>query len=64
MFEIYVGPALASWRLVSVLDDWCPAFPGPFLYYSSRRHVPAALRAFIDFVRTGKAGATAAHSDS
>jgi DNA-binding transcriptional LysR family regulator len=24
-------------------------FPGPFLYYPSRRQVPPALRAFIDF---------------
>jgi DNA-binding transcriptional LysR family regulator len=54
MFEDYVRPALKSGHLVSVLDEWCPAFPGPFLYYSSRRHVPAALRAFIDFVRGGK----------
>ncbi len=57
MFEDYVRPALKSGRLANVLDDWCPEFPGPFLYYSSRRHVPAALRAFIDFMRAGRAGA-------
>jgi DNA-binding transcriptional LysR family regulator len=35
--------------LVSLLQDWCEPFPGPFLYYPSRRQVPPALRAFIDF---------------
>jgi len=57
MFEDFVRPALKAGRLVTVLDDWCPEFPGPFLYYSSRRHVPAALRAFIDFMRERSAGA-------
>lgn len=28
---------------------------GPFLYYPSRRHMPAALRAFIDFVGSSRA---------
>jgi DNA-binding transcriptional LysR family regulator len=37
--------------LIRVLADWCPPFPGYFLYYSSHRHVPAKLRAFIDFLR-------------
>jgi len=50
-FEDYVRPAIESGRLVSVLDDWCASFPGPFLYYPSRRHMPSGLRAFIDFVR-------------
>jgi DNA-binding transcriptional LysR family regulator len=46
----YVREALKSGALVSVLEDWCEPFPGPFLYYPSRRQVPPALRAFIDFV--------------
>ncbi|MGE0007934.1 MAG: LysR family transcriptional regulator [Parvibaculaceae bacterium] len=50
-FEDFVRPALAAGRLVEALAFWCPCFPGPSLYYPSRRHVPAALRAFIGFVR-------------
>ncbi|MBB1649758.1 hypothetical protein [Delftia sp. UME58] len=37
--------------LVAVLGD-CAAPPGRFcLYYSRRRHLPAALRALVDFLR-------------
>ncbi|MFB6417609.1 MULTISPECIES: LysR family transcriptional regulator [Bradyrhizobium] len=46
----YVREALKSGALVSLMEDWCEPFPGPFLYYPSRRQVPPALRAFIDFV--------------
>lgn len=49
-FEGYVRDAIRSGTLVSVLDDWCPPFPGPFLYYPSRRQLPPALAAFIAFV--------------
>ncbi len=38
-------------RLVQVLKDWCPWFPGYFLYYPSRRHQPAALAALIESLR-------------
>jgi DNA-binding transcriptional LysR family regulator len=49
-FEDYVREAIASGALVSVLDDWCAPFPGPFLYYPSRRQPPPALSAFVSFV--------------
>ncbi|QHC95319.1 LysR family transcriptional regulator [Pseudomonas sp. R84] len=51
VFEDMVSEHLASGLLVQVLADWCPFYPGLHLYYPSRRHVPAALKAFIDFVR-------------
>jgi DNA-binding transcriptional LysR family regulator len=49
-FEGHVREAVASGELVSVLEDWCAPFPGPFLYYPSRRQPPPALAAFIAFV--------------
>lgn len=38
-------------RLVRVLEDWCPSFPGYFLNYPSRRNQPAALAALIKTLR-------------
>ena len=49
-FEGYVRDAVVAGRLVTVLDDWCPPFPGPFLYYPSRRQPPPALAAFVAYV--------------
>lgn len=49
-FKGYVCEAIKSGALVSVLDDWCAPFPGPFLYYPSRRQLPPALAAFVAFV--------------
>jgi DNA-binding transcriptional LysR family regulator len=34
-----------------VLEDWCPPFPGFFLYYPGRRQVSPAPAAFIDAIR-------------
>jgi DNA-binding transcriptional LysR family regulator len=42
---------IAERRLVQVLRDWCPSFPGYFLYYPSRRNQPAALAALISTLR-------------
>ena len=49
-FEGHVREAVKAGRLVSVLEDWCEPFPGPFLYYPSRRQPPPALAAFVAFV--------------
>jgi DNA-binding transcriptional LysR family regulator len=46
-----VAPLVEQGRLVRVLEDWCPSYPGFFLYYPSRRQLPAALRAFVDFAK-------------
>jgi len=43
---------IAKGRLQQVLRDWCPTFPGYFLYYPSRRNQPAALAALINTLRT------------
>ncbi len=50
-FEGFLRDSLESGRLVEVLEGWSVRFPGPFLYYPSRRHVPAALQALIRFAR-------------
>lgn len=51
ILESRIADHLAAGRLLRVLDDWCPPFPGFFLYYPSRRHLAPALRALIDFVQ-------------
>ena len=42
---------LASGALEQVLQDWCPAFDGAYLYHSSRRQMRPPLRALIDFLK-------------
>lgn len=43
-----IAEALDQGRLKRVLLDWVQTVPGLFLYYSNRRHLRPALRAFID----------------
>lgn len=52
LFEEWLAPFLASGQLQQVLQDWWLRFPGPYLYYSGRRHLPAPLRAFVDFIQS------------
>nr|WP_281015719.1 MULTISPECIES: LysR substrate-binding domain-containing protein [unclassified Mesorhizobium] len=52
MIDYQVQPWIEKGRLVRFLEAWSPRFPGFYLYHPSRRHVPPALRAFIDFVRS------------
>jgi DNA-binding transcriptional LysR family regulator len=51
LFEEWMRPHLDSGALEPVLAPWWQNFPGPFLYYPGRRHLPAPLRAFVDFIK-------------
>jgi len=51
MPEDQVLPYLAEGRLIRVLEDWCPYFPGYHLYYPSRRHSSPALTLLVDVLR-------------
>lgn len=42
---------VANGRLVRVLEDWSPTFPGLCLYYPGRRHLPKAFTAFVERIR-------------
>jgi len=42
---------IKSGRVISVLEPWQPVMPSFALYYPSRRQMPAALRALVDFLR-------------
>jgi DNA-binding transcriptional LysR family regulator len=53
LFEEWLRPAFDNGTLVPVLEPWWESFSGPFLYYPGRRHLPAPLRAFIDFIKSG-----------
>ncbi|MDR6675065.1 LysR family transcriptional regulator [Xanthomonas sp. 1678] len=52
LFEDWLRPHLDSGALEPVLEPWWQRFSGPFLYYPGRRHLPAPLRAFVDFIRS------------
>lgn len=48
---VYVENHIASGRLVPLLEDWRPRSVGFFLYFPSRRQMPAALQAFVDMLK-------------
>jgi DNA-binding transcriptional LysR family regulator len=49
--EEQVAPDLEAGRLVRVLEDWSPPFPGFFLYYPTRRQMSPALAAVVAALR-------------
>lgn len=51
MPEDHALPYIANGRLVRVLEDWCPSFPGYHLYYPSRRQQLPALALLVDVLR-------------
>jgi len=51
VMEDDVRAHLADGRLVRVLEDWCPSFPGYHLYYPSRRQPSAAFALLAEALR-------------
>lgn len=52
--EDQVLKLIAEERLIRVLADWCPPFPGFHLYYPSRRQPSAAFALLVDALRYRK----------
>ncbi|MFF7708194.1 LysR substrate-binding domain-containing protein [Pseudomonas sp. NPDC007930] len=49
--EATFAPYLARGELVTLLDEFLPAFPGFYLYYPSRHNLAPKLRALVEHVR-------------
>jgi DNA-binding transcriptional LysR family regulator len=49
--EENVRPHLANGRLIRVLGDWCPPYPGYHLYYPSRRQPTPAFALLVNALR-------------
>ena len=49
--EDQVGAHLAAGRLIRVLADWCPSYPGYHLYYPSRRQPTPAFALLVEALR-------------
>lgn len=56
--ETQAAQYIRDGQLVTLLEAWSPPIPGLFLYYPSRRQVPAPLRVFIDYLQAELAPAT------
>jgi len=50
LIDDLVRPFLENKQLIRVLEPFCKVFPGFYLYYSERAHMPASVRAFVDFM--------------
>jgi len=49
--EDMVQEPLVEGRLMRVLEDWCPSFPGYHLYYPNRCHASPALALLVEALR-------------
>ncbi|MEI7190481.1 LysR family transcriptional regulator [Pectobacterium brasiliense] len=49
--EDSVRADIASGRLMRVLTEWCPPFPGYYLYYPSRKQHTTAFSLFVEALR-------------
>lgn len=46
-----VDESVANGRLIRVLEDWCPSFPGYYLYYPNRRQHNTAFALLLEALR-------------
>jgi DNA-binding transcriptional LysR family regulator len=51
VMEDLAQPYIEQGRLVRVLEDWCPPFPGYHLYFPSRRQQSPAFSAIVNALR-------------
>jgi DNA-binding transcriptional LysR family regulator len=58
------APHLEEGRLVRVLEDWCPPFPGYYLYYPSRRQPSPAFSLVLKALRLAPRSSLAGQYDS
>ncbi|WP_318393290.1 LysR family transcriptional regulator [Enterobacter sp.] len=49
--EDTVRAQIKAGELIQVLDEWCPSFPGYYLYYPSRKQHPPAFALLIEALR-------------
>lgn len=51
LFEQDILPEIKTGRVMRVLEDWTPPYPGLCLYYPGRRNLSAGVRAFLELAR-------------
>jgi DNA-binding transcriptional LysR family regulator len=56
LLDIAVQDDIASGRLVRLFESWCPPFPGYYLYYPHRTHMPLKLRMLTDILQERRGG--------
>jgi len=54
VLDDYAKPHIVGGQLIEQLIEWRPALPSWFLYYPNRRLPSAAMRAFLEFVKSYK----------
>lgn len=52
VFDQYANEHIKSGSLVEILGNWSAKLPSWFLYYPNRRHHSAALKAFLEHIRS------------